>query len=66
MLPEVLTLNFYGEGDKEIDSIRVFYATIVGLFVGGTISSVTEYYTGLVQNQYWLSLQNHQLGWDVT
>ena len=47
MLPEVLTLNFYGEGDKEIDSIRVFYATIVGLFVGGAISSVTEYYTGL-------------------
>lgn len=47
MLPEVLTLNFYGEGDKEIASIRVFYATIVGLFVGGAISSVTEYYTGL-------------------
>ena len=42
MLPEVLTLNFYGEGDKEIDSIRVFYATIVGLFVGGAISSVTN------------------------
>jgi K(+)-stimulated pyrophosphate-energized sodium pump len=27
--------------------MRVFYATIVGLFVGGAISSVTEYYTGL-------------------
>jgi K(+)-stimulated pyrophosphate-energized sodium pump len=27
--------------------MRVFYATIVGLIVGGAISSVTEYYTGL-------------------
>ena len=27
--------------------MRVFYATLVGLFVGGVISSVTEYYTGL-------------------
>jgi K(+)-stimulated pyrophosphate-energized sodium pump len=27
--------------------MRVFYATLIGLFVGGAISSVTEYYTGL-------------------
>ncbi|MBF03262.1 MAG: sodium-translocating pyrophosphatase [Flavobacterium sp.] len=47
MLPETMKLNFYGEGLKEISSMRVFYATIVGLFVGGAISSVTEYYTGL-------------------
>jgi K(+)-stimulated pyrophosphate-energized sodium pump len=47
MLPEVMTMEFYGEGAKEISSIRVFYATIVGLVVGGVISSVTEYYTGL-------------------
>jgi len=47
MLPEVMTMEFYGEGSKEISSMRVFYATIVGLFVGGVISSVTEYYTGL-------------------
>ena len=32
---------------KDITAIRVFYATIVGLIVGGVISSVTEYYTGL-------------------
>ena len=47
MLPTTMKMEFYGEGVKDIDSIRVFYATIVGLFVGGAISSVTEYYTGL-------------------
>ena len=47
LLPEVMQMSFFGEGVKEISSIRVFYATIVGLFVGGMISSVTEYYTGL-------------------
>ncbi|PIZ07557.1 MAG: sodium-translocating pyrophosphatase, partial [Flavobacteriaceae bacterium CG_4_10_14_0_8_um_filter_34_31] len=47
MLPETMQMNFFGEGLQEISSIRVFYATIVGLFVGGVISSITEYYTGL-------------------
>jgi K(+)-stimulated pyrophosphate-energized sodium pump len=47
MLPEVMKMSFYGEGLKDISSLRVFYATIVGLIVGGAISSVTEYYTGL-------------------
>ncbi|MCL4118303.1 UNVERIFIED_CONTAM: hypothetical protein GTU68_030235 [Idotea baltica] len=32
---------------QDISSMRVFYATLVGLFVGAVISSVTEYYTGL-------------------
>ena len=47
MLPEKMLMEFYGEEAKEISSLRVFWATIVGLFVGGVISSVTEYYTGL-------------------
>jgi K(+)-stimulated pyrophosphate-energized sodium pump len=47
MLPETMTMSFFGEGMREISSMRVFYATIVGLIVGGAISSVTEYYTGL-------------------
>ncbi|MHA3787755.1 sodium-translocating pyrophosphatase [Flavobacterium hauense] len=47
MLPDTMTMEFYGEGAKEISSLRVFGACIVGLFVGGVISSVTEYYTGL-------------------
>ncbi len=47
MLPEKMNMNFFGEGLQEISSMRVFYATLVGLVVGATISSVTEYYTGL-------------------
>ena len=47
MLPETMQMEFFGEGLQEISSMRVFYATLVGLFVGAVISSVTEYYTGL-------------------
>jgi K(+)-stimulated pyrophosphate-energized sodium pump len=47
MLPETMKMNFFGEGIKDISSMRVFFAAIVGLVVGGVISSVTEYYTGL-------------------
>ncbi len=47
MLPAQMTMEFFGEGLQEISSMRVFFATIVGLVVGGVISSVTEYYTGL-------------------
>ncbi len=47
MLPETMQMEFFGEGKVEISSMRVFYATLVGLVVGGVISAVTEYYTGL-------------------
>ncbi len=47
MLPSKMNMNFFGEGLKEISSMRVFYASMVGLVVGAIISSVTEYYTGL-------------------
>jgi|TARA_Y100000385_G_scaffold273976_1_gene316523 K(+)-stimulated pyrophosphate-energized sodium pump len=47
MLPETMQMEFYGEGLKDISAFRVFYATLVGLVVGGAISSFTEYYTGL-------------------
>ncbi len=47
MLPETMKMEFFGEGLMDISSMRVFYATLVGLFVGAVISSVTEYYTGL-------------------
>ena len=47
MLPETMKMEFFGEGLQEISSMRVFYATLVGLVVGAVISSITEYYTGL-------------------
>ncbi len=50
MLPETMKMNFFETGGnilKDITALRVFGATIVGLIVGGGISSVTEYYTGL-------------------
>ncbi|NQY09968.1 MAG: sodium-translocating pyrophosphatase [Flavobacteriales bacterium] len=47
MLPETMQMDFFGEGALDISSMRVFYATLVGLVVGAGISSFTEYYTGL-------------------
>lgn len=47
MLPETINMKFFGEGFKEISRMNVFYSTIVGLAVGGLISSFTEFYTGL-------------------
>ncbi len=47
MLPEIMVMNFFGEGMQQFSSMDVFYASLVGLVVGGLISSVTEYYTGL-------------------
>ena len=45
MLPEIMIMNFFDP--ISFTSMDVFYATLVGLVVGGLISSVTEYYTGL-------------------
>ena len=47
MLPGTLSMEFFGEGVKEISSMNVFYATLTGLVVGWFISAITEYYTGL-------------------
>ncbi|WP_340200221.1 sodium-translocating pyrophosphatase [Ascidiimonas sp. W6] len=47
MLPETISMKFFGEGVKEIANINVFYATLIGLTVGALISAFTEYYTGL-------------------
>ena len=45
MLPEMMFMEFFDP--ISFSSKDVFYATLVGLIVGGLISSVTEYYTGL-------------------
>ncbi len=45
MLPKMMVMEFFDP--ISFSSMDVFYATLVGLIVGGLISSVTEYYTGL-------------------
>ena len=50
MLPETMKMHFFGEGLREVSSMFVFYATLVGLVVGAGISAFTEYYTGLGKN----------------
>ncbi len=47
MLPETMNMKFFGEADRAIPSMNVFYSVLVGLFVGAAISMITEYYTGL-------------------
>ncbi len=47
MLPSELSMDFFGEGTRTFGSMNVFYAVLVGLVVGGAISWMTEYYTGL-------------------
>lgn len=48
MLPNTLSgIAFFGEGTKDIPSLYVFYATLIGLAVGYGISLFTEYYTAL-------------------
>ena len=50
MLPDMLSMDFFQDAEKSATpfaSINVFYAVLVGLGVGGGISWMTEYYTGL-------------------
>lgn len=47
MLPETMKMAFFGEGVKDIPSLNVFIAVIIGMVVGAAISSITEYYTAL-------------------
>lgn len=47
MLPETMTMNFFGRGTVVVTNTNVFFAVIVGLVVGALISIITEYYTGL-------------------
>ena len=51
MLPGTMNMEFFGEGLKEISSIRVFYATIVGLIVGGITVAGTAATTSIVVNK---------------
>ena len=47
MLPSELNINYFQKGVETVSSMNVFYAVLVGLIVGGLISLITEYYTGM-------------------
>jgi len=63
LLPETINgMQFFGEGEKDIPSTNVFYATIVGLGVGYLISMFTEYYTALGKKPVMDIVQNSSTG----
>ena len=68
MLPsEPMTMGFFVGGQegfemKSISSLNVFYASLVGIIVGGVISAVTEYYTGLGKKPVMSIVQNSSTG----
>ncbi len=47
MLPETMSMKFFGEGYRDIAATNVFGAACIGLAVGALISVVTSYYTSL-------------------
>jgi K(+)-stimulated pyrophosphate-energized sodium pump len=44
MLPETMHMSGF---ENDITSLNVFFAVVIGMAVGGAISYITEYYTGL-------------------
>ncbi len=50
MLPAQMTMSAFSEGafgELNTTSMNVFWAVLIGMFVGGAISYITEFYTGL-------------------
>ena len=50
MLPGEITMSVFNSGEfgqMTTCSMNVFWAVVIGMFVGGAISYITEFYTGL-------------------
>jgi len=50
MLPETITMQVFNSGEFNnlvTSSMNVFWAVVIGMFVGAAISYITEFYTGL-------------------
>ena len=62
MLPSSITMNFFGEGPKQVPSINVFYSSIIGLAVGALISAVTAHFTSLGKKPVLDIVQNSSTG----
>ncbi|MFT5778285.1 MAG: K(+)-stimulated pyrophosphate-energized sodium pump [Crocinitomicaceae bacterium] len=63
MLPETMQMKFFGvEAMQTIGYMRVFYAVLIGLAVGGLISMLTEYYTAMGKKPVMSIIQNSSTG----
>ena len=63
MLPGKISMQFFGEeGMREISSMGVFYAVLIGLAVGGLIAMLTEYYTAMGKRPVNGIIQNSSTG----
>ncbi len=62
MLPASMSMNFFGEGLREVSSMNVFWAACIGLAVGALISFVTAYYTSLGKKPVLDIVQNSSTG----
>jgi K(+)-stimulated pyrophosphate-energized sodium pump len=62
MLPETMSMKFFGEGYKDVSSLNVFYAACIGLAVGALISYVTAYFTSLGKKPVLEIVQNSSTG----
>ncbi|MGB0357379.1 MAG: sodium-translocating pyrophosphatase [Flavobacteriaceae bacterium] len=62
MLPETLSMKFFGEGIMAVPSVNVFWAACIGLAVGALISMVTAYYTSLGKKPVLDIVQNSSTG----
>jgi K(+)-stimulated pyrophosphate-energized sodium pump len=62
MLPETMTMDFFGEGMKEVTNLDVFWSVVVGLVVGAAISLITEYYTAMGRKPVMSIVQQSQTG----
>ncbi len=69
MLPETLSMAFFGEVDeagnqimRDVPSINVFFSACIGLAVGALISMVTAHYTSLGKKPVLDIVQNSSTG----
>ena len=62
MLPEIMKMDFFEVGIKEIPRMNVFGSVIIGLVVGAAISYFTEYYTGLGKKPVMSIIENSATG----
>ena len=62
MLPSEMNMVFFGEADRIVSHMNVFWASVVGLGVGYLISAFTEYYTALGKKPVMDIVQNSSTG----